>query len=265
MIGSPFIGKSYNAVMSDQIPKFLPKASDLLEISYKLATGPNKYKSDFGKILESVFRKGYFTLQTLVILAEKAKEIPDLKIVVGGSMLDLSRRVFEDMIYMEYIAEKDKNAYTKQFFQYIAVDQKNDMEFLISNQVAVSQETQNLTNTEFEKVPKKLKSRHNWAGMSVEQVIEWLTKNGKLDDKQKETVLKVYIAANRKNHTSPGDILDHFMQESIAVSSTHDIEMGLMVTHGALLKIALRLVEETHTPEQTIEKLQESWRNINNF
>ncbi len=78
--------------------KYLEATKKFLEIAYPLATGPNKFKSKFGRILEGVFRKDYFTLQTIVNLTDLTLKDEGVKVVFGGSVLDLSRRVLEDMI-----------------------------------------------------------------------------------------------------------------------------------------------------------------------
>lgn len=247
-------------------PEFLERSRKFLGVSHPLATGPNKFKIPkpyFGTILESVFRKGYFTLQTMVILADEVEQDNQLGVVFGGSILDLSRRVMEDMLYMEYIKENGKEKYSKQFFDYVPIEQKDDMDFLLRSGVHIDQEIIDNTNEKYELAPKKLKSRHNWAGQSVEQIIEWLTGKGRLPDGDKETVLRLYIAENRKNHTSPSDILDHMKQEWLTGAAERDIELGLMVTHGALVRIGLHLIDEINTTPEIIQSVKESWKSIN--
>lgn len=246
--------------------EFLERSRKFLDVGFPLAKGPNKFKVQkpyFGTILESVFRKGYFTLQTMVILADMVENDDQYRIVFGGSVLDLSRRVMEDMLYMEYIKENGKEKYSKQFFDYVPIEQKDDMDFLLRSGVHVDQEVINKTNEKYERAPKKLKDRHNWAGQSVEQIIEWLTSKGKLPNDDKEAVLRLYIAENRKNHTSPGDILDHMKQEWLTGAAERDIELGLMVTHGALVRIGLHLIDEIETTPEITKSVKECWDSIN--
>jgi hypothetical protein len=56
--------------MEANTPQFLQRAREFLDIAYPLSTVPNKYKSRFVKVLEGVFRKDYFTLQTVVTLTD---------------------------------------------------------------------------------------------------------------------------------------------------------------------------------------------------
>lgn len=245
-------------------PRFLKLSQVLLDKAHPLAVGPNRYKSRFGRILEGVFRKGYFTLQTIVVLADMVEKDKQSQITFGGSILDLSRRVFEDMIYMEYINESGKKEeYSKQFFDYIHIDRKNDLDFLLNSGVKIDHKIIEIVKSKYENAPQKLKDRHNWAGQSVEQIITWLVKKGKIEELRKADVLKIYTAGNRKNHTSPSDILGHLFQETLDIDSEQDIEMGLMITHGSLVKIGIQFANETESTEEIKKALRESWENIN--
>lgn len=245
-------------------PEFLEKSQQLLSVCHRLATGPNKYKSLFGKILEYAFRRDYFTLQTIVMLVDQVEADPAKEIIFAGSILDLSRRVLEDMLYMEYIATKGKEKYSKQLFDFYAVEKKQDLDFMRSAGVEGDPELVKQIEADYEDVPSKLKDgRHNWACMSVEQVISWLVEQGKIEEVKKKDILALYISGNRKNHTSSTDILHHQNQKVLDGTARLDIEMGLMITHGALARIGLFLIEETETNEEIKKALWKCWNSIN--
>lgn len=245
-------------------PEFLQRARHFLDISHLLATGPNKYKSPFGKILEGVFRKEYFTLYTITTLADMVEKDDQLRVIFGGSILDLSRRSLEDMLYMEYINEKGKDKYSKQFFDYIPVEQKDDLGFLKRMGVEIDKEVERIAVEKYDKTPKRLRDgRINWAAQSVEQVIEWFVSQGKLSPSDKDTILRLYIAGNRKNHTSPGDIFDHRMNDWLMGSAERDIELGLMITYGAVIKICLLFLEEIETTNEMKMSIMKCWEDIN--
>lgn len=226
---------------------YLDPARRFLDLTYTLATGPNKYKSSFGKILEGVFRKDYFTLETITFLVDKIEKDIDCRIIFAGSILDLSRRTLEDMVYMHYIQEKGKDKYTKQFKEYASVERKKDLDFLTEAGIKTKDEIVKAINEDYKKVSNKLKTRDNWAGQSVEQVIKWMVETKMIRDYEKETILGLYTAGNRKNHTSSSDILSHSKQEYIFGYSEHDVELGLMVTLISALKVAVLFIEETET------------------
>lgn len=245
-------------------PKFLLKSRHLLDVCHTLATGPNKFKSHFGRVLESVFRKDYFTLQTAVVLADMAEKDDQTKIIFAGSIMDLSRRVFEDMIYMEYISAKDKEKYSKQFVAFSAIDRKNDLDFALGFSIKIDQSMIDQIEADYATAPTKLKNgRHNWAGMSVEEIINWLVADGKIKESDKGMILALYTVGNRKNHTSPSDVLHHMNQELLDGAAEQDMDLGLMIIHGALARIGLFLIEETEADETVKKALWECWNSIN--
>jgi hypothetical protein len=242
--------------------KYLELVKKFLDIAHPLATGPNKYKSRFGGILEGVFRKDYFTLQTMVTLTNLIVADEGFKVSFAGSILDLSRRVLEDMIYMAYIKERGSEKYSKQFIQYAVVEQKRDVDFLKIAGVKVDEERRQEIEEEYAKIPKKLKERNNWAGQSVEQVILWLVANNKIKESEKDTILGIYVLGNRRNHTSSGDILGHTRSESLLGEARLDIDAGLMITYGAALKVALYLIEEIEVTEEMAKSINDLWDEV---
>lgn len=241
---------------------YLFLSTKLLNDTHRLASGPNKNLSSFGRIIEGSFRKGYFTLQTIVSLADQIKKDEQLRIVYASSILDLSRRVLEDMLYMEYINEKGKEEYTKQFIDFESVEKKNDMEFILGQGGSVDEEIQEEINGRFERLPRKLKKRKNWSGQSFEEIVEWFLQNTNFKQWEKEILLKVYNSGNRKNHTSPTDIIDHLDQEWISDSSINDLEIGLMITYVSLIKIGLIARKELEFPEETKKSIEKHWKGI---
>lgn len=245
-------------------PQFLEKSQHLLEVCHPLASGPNKYKSLFGKVLEYVFRKDYFTLQTIVVLVDMVQHDSAKSVIFAGSIVDLSRRVLEDMIYMEYIATKGKEKYSKQFLDFEAIEKKQDLDFLKKSGVESDSDDIARIEKDYDAAPKKLRDgRHNWAGQSVEMVITWLVEQGKIEEAKKKDVLALYLLGNRKNHTSPSDIVYYQNQQALDAAAEIDIEMGLMITYGALARVGLFLIDETETNEEIKEALWECWNSIN--
>lgn len=229
---------------SKQSQVYFEILKDFLNTSQGLASGPNKYKSLFGKILEGAFRKDYFTLQSIFILIEKSEDSPEIETVVGGSILDLSRRIFEDMINMVYISQKGKDKYSDRFLKYQAIEQKGDMDFLIASGVKVKDKIKNDINKAYDLIPKNLRGRKNWSGQDIEKIVTWFFSKNLVKSTEKEILLKSYIAGNRKNHTSPGDIMDYTNQKRITGAAERDVALGLMVSLASTVNIAILLIDE---------------------
>lgn len=236
---------------------------DLLKLTYPLATGPNRYKSNFGKVLEGVFRKNYFTLQTLVILGQQVQQDPEKLMIFAGSALDLSRRTLEDMIYMMYIHDRDKDKYSKQFLDYIPIEVKQDLIFLLDAGADISKKIVDKINSNYDKAPKKLKNRHNWSGQSFEEILQWFVDSKIIKNNEIGTILKIYNLGNRKNHTSPSDIMGHVYTDSLYGTSANDLDMAIMITFGSLNRIALLATDEIEVEEEIIKGIEDSWKSMN--
>ena len=120
-------------------------ARKLLNATHPLVIGPNTYKSEFAKVVEGTLRRDYLTLLTTVYLAEHDE--PEMQIAFGNSCMDLSRRVLEDLISLEYMLLNDKEDLARKFFDYKAVEEKLDMDFLEAAGVEMDQELQQVKET----------------------------------------------------------------------------------------------------------------------
>ena len=53
------------------------------------------------------------------------------------------------------------------------------------------------------------------------------------------------------------------MQELLTGAAERDIDLGIMITHGAVIKICLLLVEEIETTSEVKKAIQICWEKIN--
>src|SRR5713101_4489556 len=95
----------FGEVLFTQLSAWHPVARKLLNTIHPLVIGPNTYKSEFAKVVEGTLRRDYLTLLTTVYLAEHDE--PEMQIAFGNSCMDLSRRVLEDFISLEYMLFKE--------------------------------------------------------------------------------------------------------------------------------------------------------------
>src|SRR6266568_3457493 len=103
-------------------------ARKLLNSTYQLAMGPNTYKSVFAQVLEGTFRRDYLTLYTMLYLTEHSQ--PEQRRAFGDCCLDLSRKVLEDLVSLEYMLLRGKEAYAKKFLDYYHIEAKRDSDYL---------------------------------------------------------------------------------------------------------------------------------------
>lgn len=103
-------------------------ARKLLNATHQLAMGPNTYKSVFARVLEGAFRRDYLTLYTMVYLTEHSE--PEQRRAFGDCCLDLSRKVLEDLVSLEYMLLRGKETLAKKFFDYYHIEAKRDSDYL---------------------------------------------------------------------------------------------------------------------------------------
>jgi hypothetical protein len=115
-------------------------ARKLLNTTYNLAMGPNTYNDNsvFARVLEGAFRRDYLTLYTMFYLIEHSE--PAQRRAFGDCCLDLSRKVLEDLVSLEYMLLKGKEPYAKKFFDYYHIEAKRDSEFLEAAGTPIDQE-----------------------------------------------------------------------------------------------------------------------------
>ena len=101
------------------LPDAKKSAQKTLQVLHPLIKGV-KQPSKFSSIILGTLRRDYLTLYTIMRLSN-ANE--DDRIAFGDSCVDLTRRVLEDLINIEYIKLKGKEKYSKQFIDFKATAQ----------------------------------------------------------------------------------------------------------------------------------------------
>lgn len=140
-------------------------AKRLLEIAHPLATGPNTAPepAEFPRLVEAAFRRDYLTLQTILYLSQS--EPREFVVAFGNSCMDLSRRVLEDVISLEYIRAFEKEKTAKRFWDYAKVQDKQDLEYLKASGIQPDPEKEKIIEKYFEEVKAQFQdksSRSRW-------------------------------------------------------------------------------------------------------
>lgn len=227
--------------------------------THRLATGPNKYKSQLGRIAEGVFRRDYLTLETIILLSKKPKE---QYTVYGNSCMDLSRRVFEDMVGLEHIALKGKDELSRKFMAFKDVEAMRDLNYLKESGMTIDPKFEADTVAKYNKTEKKhhFGNRRSWAGIGVEKMVLTLLSEGVIKEDEKRTLLQTYQAGCYKNHFSPTDIFSFLYNDLFEFTNKTDMELGLFLTFNSLVKIAKRLVEECEVDPKAKRVVEDIWQ-----
>jgi hypothetical protein len=237
---------------------------------HPIILGPNKYKDvSFGPIIEGALRRDYLTLRTILFLSER----PEIEhIIYGDSCMDLSRKVVEDLIALEFMELKNKTKQSNKFKLYKAVERMRDLSLLQKMGAQEPDDVVKFTNEEFEKVKNKFKDKRNEDGVSnspfglgVEGMIDELLKNNKLDESGRSTLGLIYILGCRTIHFSPTSIFDHSSHVLLENSSKNYIDMSLLFTFTAVVKITLRFFDEIENlNHDLVDKVMKTWDVIKN-
>jgi len=235
---------------------------------HPIIVGPNRYKDVyFGPVIEGALRRGYLTLRTILFLSERPEQE---HIIYGDSCMDLSRKVVEDLITLEFMLLKNKTKQSIKFKLYKAVERMRDLNLLQKMGAHEPTNVVKFTHEEFQKVKNKFKDKRNEDGVTntpfglgVEGMIDELLKNNKLDESGRSTLGLIYILGCRTNHFSPTSIFDHSSHVLLENSSKNYIDMSLLFTFTAVVKIALRFFDEIENiNDNLVDKVTNTWKVI---
>ena len=181
-------------------------ANRLLDITHPIVVGPNTYSSPiFASIVEAAFRRDYLTLSTI----RKLSEGTQMELTVSGSScMDLSRRVLEDMISLEYMIMKGKDKMAKKFRNYLFVEDKRIMDYLEDGGVIIESSRKSEINKNYDNVKKDFldkSSRTRWKAWK--EIIDYLQKNNveisnELHKQIEEEFIKRYPDSSEKTRRS---------------------------------------------------------------
>lgn len=234
-------------------------AKKTLDIVHPLIKSDSRTKAKFENVVLGTLRRDYMTLFTIYYLADSEE---NKRIMFGDPCLDLARRVFEDLISIEYIKFKGKEEYSKQFIDYKAADVYRDFQYLESSGIKMDTKFIEQTKKEFNELSNKQKKRNRWLGTGVEGMIETLLENGVIKPDEFRTLSQVYNAGNYKNHFSPTGILNFLNNDLYEHTGKGDLLLSMVVVAISITKIAGTLIEEygeTGEDRQKVDLLWKDW------
>jgi hypothetical protein len=193
---------TYNPDMQPTDPKKL--LSELLELAkeFKIVDTIETLKQPyFPTVLLAILRRDYPVLHTMNLLKDDEMS--------GDSIIDLSRRLFEDMISVEFMILKGKEKYAQKFIEFSTVERWNDLQYLKKIGAEQDKNMEEEIERDFLLVKDKFMFKdevaRSWAKMQVDKMLELFVKEGKIDNVMLANLSQGYIVGNRKNHLSSYD------------------------------------------------------------
>ena len=222
------------------------KLTDLLERTLKtttpLAEMGAEHDTAFLNVLLGVYRVSISTLRDIYYLS--------LNEETGASALDLTRKIIEYGVTVEYMVWRGKEKMAEQFQKHLTVELHNEIEFLRSIGQDPATQSDELkigvedTERDYSALNADAKSRTSWAGLSIEKMIEAMHKAGQLKDFDSSRIGQAYIWGCRLNHVSPFVVRNYMGPDDAKTASDFYLRQAVMFAILFHLRLSTRYIDE---------------------
>lgn len=226
--------------MDDQLKEILKNTIDATK---PLAEAAEVGDGKFLVVLLGIFRISFATLRDIEYLSRFEETAP--------SILDLTRKIIEHGISVEYMLMKGKEEMAARFQEYMVVQVHEEFELFKNagqDPATISEEHKidvEENQKEFDALSKKVKDRKSWAGQSVEGMITDLDKADALSEFDISRLLHAYVWGCRLNHANPLVTHGQFDPESVEHANSFYLALGLSIAIAVHLRLATRLIDES--------------------
>jgi len=200
------------------------------------------------KLMNALITRNYYTGFAIIWLSDDYHN--------GSAAIDLARQMVEDMINLEWMMVNDPDKQAAKFDTFVAIDRMNAMKEagLINLRVKDM-----LTDEEIANIVSEDKAARKQLGMEEDEE-RWTYNKKKFEDMVTDIkaridqtpltednlnrILWYYIQGNRKNHTSPNELLVHLQPDKdVVLSLKGDMQYALFIAHAVLFTIALHYTD----------------------
>jgi hypothetical protein len=221
--------------LQNLIEKTLKTTSPLAEIGAS-------HDTKFLNVLLGIYRVSLSTLRDIYYLS--------LNEETGASALDLTRKIIEYGVTIEYMIWKGKEKMADQFQEYMWVEVHHELEFLKSIGQDLKDQNEELkigvseAESKYTALNSDTKKNKSWAGKAVDKMIEELHTAGQLKDFDSSRIGQAYIWGCRLNHVSPFVVQKYMGPEEARVAS--DFYLRQAIVFGILfhLRLTTRYIDE---------------------
>lgn len=226
--------------MDEKLKEILKK---ILDTTKPLAETAEVGSTDFLVVLVGIYRISFTTLRDIEYLSRYEE--------TASSILDLTRKLIEYGITVEYMLMKDKEERARRFKEQMIVDIHEEYELFRKtgqDPAVISEEHKtgvDENQKEFDALSKKLQGRGSWAGLSIEKMIEALDSVKALSEFDTTRLLHAYVWGCRLNHASPIVTHAHFDPEEIKNANSFYLALGLSIAIAVHLRLTTRLIDES--------------------
>lgn len=198
--------------------------------------------ANFVNILVGIYRVSFGTLRDIYYLSVNED--------TGSSALDLARKIIEYGVSVEYMLWKGKDGMAIQFQSHLFKEIHDEIEFLKSIGQNPADQSDDLkikieeAEKEYALLSSDAKSRHSWAGISVDKMVEKLHEAGQLKDFDSSRTTQMYIWGCRLNHVSPMIVKGYRSKEDAKIASSDYLKRALMFATIFHIRLTTRYIDE---------------------
>ena len=222
------------------------KLQNLIERTLK-ATSPlaeigASHDTKFLNVLLGIYRVSLSTLRDIYYLS--------LNEETGASALDLTRKIIEYGVTVEYMIWKGKEKMAEQFQEYMWVEVHHELEFLKSIGQDLKDQNEELkigvneAESKYNVLNSDTKKNRSWAGKAVDKMIEELHTAGQLKDFDSSRIGQAYIWGCRLNHVSPFVVQKYMGPEEARIASDFYLHQAIMFGILFHLRLTTRYIDE---------------------
>ena len=225
--------------MDEKLKKLLER---LIRETVPLSQIASPYDTKFINVLVGVYRISLATLRDIYYLSPNPE--------TGLSILDLSRKIVEYGIAIEYMVMKGKEDMAGRFQNHLWTDTHHQLEFLKSIgenpsnwdlDLKVGAEEAEKRYNELNCDARKDKS---WAGKNLEQMMKELHDNRSLEEFDNSRIGEIYIWGNRANHPNPFTAINYLDKEGHDKYNGFSLRLGILAAMSFHIRLTTRYIDE---------------------
>lgn len=206
-----------------------------------LAEAPAVADTKFLTVFLGIYRISFTTLRDIDYLSSFEE--------TGASILDLTRKVIEHSIAIEYIILKGKEEYAARFQDYLTVQLNEEIGLIrevgqdpaeISEELGIAIAR---TEAEFAALPSDMKKRKNWAGIDFVGMLKALNDAGTIGITDSPQLLSAYVWGSRSNHPNPFATAAYLDVDQHQEANAFYTRIGLLMALVTHIRLTTQLID----------------------
>lgn len=228
--------------MNQQLKNLLERT---LVATQPLAEAATVADTKFLTVLLGIYRISFTTIRDIDHLISNGD--------AGASILDLTRKLIEHGISVEYMLWKGKEEMAERFQNYLTVQIHEEIELLktigqdpatVSTELKLGIED---AEKEYAALSGDAKKDKSWAGRNFEGMLQDLKTAGVITEADSPRLLSAYIWGCRLNHPNPFVVHGYLDKDQYDVASDFYSRLGILMALAVHLRLTTRFIDESRS------------------